>query len=131
VEDTTVESRQLPWPLLLLLQILWALISLLMLLMAVIGVICLALGALSLVVDLSRFLEMQLGGEPVRTTAQKALFAGVGAVMALTGIGFWWLRQRGSVAGALICWVLLLVLFLAVAWTTGRGEVISVGMPAQ
>jgi hypothetical protein len=126
-----VEDRQIPWPLQLLLQFLWALISLFMLLMAVVGVLCLALGALSLAVDLSRFLEMQLGGEPVRTTEQKALFAGFGAAMALTGIGFWWLRQRGSVAGALLCWAVLLGLFLAVAWTSGRGDVISVGGPAH
>jgi hypothetical protein len=70
---------------------------------------------------------MQLGGESVRTTIQKGQFTVVGAVMATTGIVFWVLRQRGYVVGALLCYAVLLGLFLVVAWTNGRADVISVG----
>jgi hypothetical protein len=113
--------------LLALLSLIWALISGLMLLSAIVGLACVVLGALSLFVDLNGVLEMQLGGDSVRTTTQKVLFTAVGAVMAVTGTVFWVLRQRGYVVGALLCYAVLLGLFLVVAWTSGRADVISVG----
>jgi hypothetical protein len=78
-------------------------------------------------VDLSGFLEIQLGGDLVRTTMQKVQFMAVGAVLASTGIGFWLLSRRGYVVGALICYAILLAVFLAIAWASGRADVISVG----
>jgi hypothetical protein len=108
-------------------SLLWALIGALMGLSAIVGLACAVLGTLSLFVDLNSSLEMQLGDESVRTTAQKILFAAVGAVMAIAGIGFWWLRLRGHFWGALLCYAVLLGLFLAVAWTSGSASVISVG----
>ena len=115
--------------LLFLWSLIWAMMSALMLLVAIIGIACVVLGVVSLFVDLGTFFDMQLGGQSVRTPTQKGLFAAVGALMAITGIGFWWLRLRGSVVGALICYGVLLGLILAVAWTYGRGDVISIGGP--
>src|SRR4051812_19717350 len=99
MENKPVQRRQLPVVLQVILLPLWGVLCGLMLLSAVIGLGCVVLGMLSLFVDLSRLLEMQLGGEPVRTTTQKVLFTAVGASMAITGITFWWLSRRGSVVG--------------------------------
>src|SRR5262245_60891986 len=125
MENNPIQRRRLPAVLLPL----WGLICALMLLSAIIGLGCVVLGMLSLFVDLSGFLEMQLGGESVRTTTQKVRFMAIAAVMASTGIGFWWLSRRGYVVGALICYAVLMALFLAIAWATGRADLISVGGP--
>jgi hypothetical protein len=127
MENKPVQRRQLPVVLRVILLPLWGLICGLMLLSAIIGLGCVVLGTISLFVDLSGFLEMHLGGESVRTATQKVLFTAVGAVLAITGIGFWWLSRRGYVVGALLCYAVLLALFLAMAWATGRTDVISVG----
>jgi hypothetical protein len=127
MENNPNQRRQLPVVLQGILLTLWVLICGLMVLSAIIGLGCVVLGLLSLFVDLSGFLEMQLGGEPVRTTTQKVQFVVVGAVLASTGMGFWWLSRRGYVVGALICYGILMAVFLAIAWATGRAEVISVG----
>jgi hypothetical protein len=119
--------RRLPVVLQGILLTLWVLICGLMLLAAIVGLGCAILGLVTLFVDVSGFLEMQLGGEPVRTTTQKVQFLAVGAVVASTGIGFWWLSRRGNVVGALICYGILVAVFLAIAWATGRADVISVG----
>jgi hypothetical protein len=127
MENNPVQRRRLPVVLQVILLPLWGLICGLMLLSAIVGLGCVVLGMLSLCVDLSGFLEMQLGGESVRTTTQKVHFMALGAVMASTGIGFWWLSRRGYVVGARICYGVLMALFLAIAWATGRADVISVG----
>jgi len=129
MENNPIQRRRLPAVLQVVLLPLWGLICALMLLSAIVGLGCVLLGMLSLFVDLSGFLGMQLGGESVRTTAQKVQFMAVGAAMASTGVGFWWLSRRGSVVGALICYAALMALFLAIAWATGRADVISVGRP--
>jgi hypothetical protein len=127
MENKPVQRRHLPVVLQVILLPLWGLLCGLMLLSAIIGLGCVVLGVLSLFVDLSRFLDMQLGGESVRTTSQKLLFAAVGAVLASTGTGFWWLSRRGYVVGALICYAVLMALLLAIVWATGRADLISVG----
>jgi hypothetical protein len=126
MENNPVQRPRLPVVLQAILLPLWGLLCGLMLLSAVVGLGCVVLGLLSLFVDLSGFLEMQLGGESIRAAAQKVQFTAVGAVMAGTGIGFWWLSRRGYVVGALICWAVLMALVLAIAWATGRADVISV-----
>jgi hypothetical protein len=127
MENNANWFRRLPLVLQGILQTLWVLICLVMVMSAIIGLGCVILGLLSLFVDLSGFLEMQLGGEPVRTTTQKVQFVVVGTVVASTGIGFWWLSRRGYVVGSLICYAILVAIFLAIAWATGRADVISVG----
>jgi hypothetical protein len=98
-----------------------------MLLSAIIGLGCVVLGMVSPFVDLSGFVELQVGGEPVRTTRQQALFTAVGAGMAITGIGFWWLRGRGHVGRALLVWAALVGLFVVIGWLTGSPNILSVG----
>jgi hypothetical protein len=126
MENKPVQRRRLPLVLQVILLLLWGLICALMLLSAIIGLGCVVLGMLSLFVDLSRFLDLQLGGESVRTTLQKIQFMAAGAVLASTGIGFWWLSRRGYVWGALICYAVLMAFVLVMAWVTGRADVISV-----
>jgi hypothetical protein len=121
------QRRQLPALLQIILLLFWGAISLLMLLSAVIGLGCVVLGVVSLFGDLSGVLEMQLGGEPVRTAGQKVLFTAVGAGLALAGIGFWWLYRRDHVRGALLVYAVLMVLCLVIGWRTGRADIISVG----
>jgi hypothetical protein len=76
--------------------VLWTLLWLVMLFWAVVGPLFVVLAVVSFFVDLSPFVDLQLfGGEPVRTPRQKAVFLAVGALMALVGIGFFWLRRRG------------------------------------
>ena len=127
MENKPVQRRRLPLVLQVILLLLWGLICALMLLSAIIGLGCVVLGMLSLFADLSGSVEMQLGGEPVQTTTQKVQFMAAGAVMAGAGIGFWWLSRRGNLVGALICYAVLMAVFLAIAWATGRADVISVG----
>jgi hypothetical protein len=98
-----------------------------MLVWTLIGLGCFVLGLVSLLVDLSGVLEIQLGGESVRTTGQQILFTAVGAGMSVTGIGFWWLWRRAYTGRALLVFALLLGLVLVAAWVTGRGDLISVG----
>jgi hypothetical protein len=98
-----------------------------MLASTIIGLGCVVLGMISLLVDLNGFLEIQIGGEPVRTTEQKLLFTVVAAGLAFTGIRFWCLWMRGYTLRAVLVCVLLLTLILLVAWTTGRGDLLSVG----
>jgi hypothetical protein len=107
------------------LLLLWGVVCLFMLLSAVVGLVCVVLGILSLAVDLSGVLQMQLGGEVVRTSTQKVLFTTVGAGMALAGMVFLWLHRRGHIGRALIVFALLVALFAVVGWRTG--SVISVG----
>jgi hypothetical protein len=131
------DNRRMPKPdqppegfrviLIALLSLLWSLIGGLMALLAIVGLACAVLGALSLFVDFNGVLEMQLAGEPVRTSTQQVLFTGVGAVLTITGIVFWVLRQRGYVMGALLCYAAVLGLFLVIAWMSGRADVISIG----
>jgi hypothetical protein len=127
MENNPNQFGRLPVVLQGILLTLWVLICGLMALSAIIGLGCVVLGLLSLFVDLSELLEIQLGGEPVRTAIQKVQFMAVGAVMASTGIGFWWLSRRGYVVGALICYAILVAVFLAIALASGRADVISVG----
>src|SRR5262245_433598 len=115
----------------LALQVLWFLflgiLCGVMLLSALIGVVMLVLGLLSLGVDLGGVLKMYLGGAEVRTAAQKLLFAALGAVMTLAGIGFLWFYRRGYIGRALLVYAALMGLFLAVSWLTGRADILSVG----
>jgi hypothetical protein len=121
--------RQLPVVVQGILLVLWAIICGLMLLSAIIGLVCVVLGIVSLFVDLSGFLDLQVGGEAVKTAGQKLLFIAVGAGMATTGIAFWRLRGRGYIGGALLCYALLLGLYVVVALATGSPNILSVGGP--
>jgi hypothetical protein len=103
----------------------------LMALAALCGLICLIVGGLSLFVDLSGILSMELGGETVRTTAQKAAFMGLGAAMVCLGSGFLWQYRRDSPGGALLCFVGLLVLLGAISLVTGSANILSLGGPAR
>jgi hypothetical protein len=126
--DSTSTSRHPPPGCgLLTLVFLWVLISGIMGLLAMIGVASVLLGISSLFVDLSKWLDLQLCGQSVQTTAQKVQFTAVGAAMAVTGIGFWWLRQRGYVRAALLCYAVLMALFLVLGLESGRGDIIGVG----
>ena len=129
METKAGQRRELPLVLGLLWGLIWSFICLLMLLSAVIGLGCVVLGTVSLFVDVSGLLEMDLGGVVVRTTAQKSLFAAFGAVMAGCGIGFWWQSRRGHPVRALIFYAVLMGLFLVVGLVTGQRNVISVGGP--
>jgi hypothetical protein len=122
-----MRGGSLPFLVQVFLVILWALISLLMLVFALIGLACVVLGVISMFFEPGRFLELQLGGEIVQTTTQKLLFTAVGAVMAVAGIAFWWLRQHDRIGAAVFCYLVLMALFLAISWATGRGDIVSVG----
>jgi hypothetical protein len=106
--------------------IIWGLMCGVMLLSAVLGLVCFVVGAISFLVE--RWpLEMYVGGALVQTTAQKALFTGIGAALCGIGIGFWWLRQRGYIVGAVVLYAAVVVLVLALAWITGSSDLLSVG----
>jgi hypothetical protein len=122
-----MRGRQLPVGWLLVLIPLWGFVCFLMLVSILAGLGCVILGMISLFVDLSGALEMQLGGEVVRTTEQKVHFMEIGALMAVAGIAFWWLHWRGYVGRALIFPAILLGLFLTIWWLTGSTNIISVG----
>jgi len=124
MESNPPQRRQLPLGLRVVLLPLWWLITLLMLLSAVLGLACVVVGVISFFVE-GGFLGMRLGGEAVLTVTQKVLFTSVGAAVGVAGIGFWWLRQRGYVVGALIVYALLLALVLAIGWFTGSSSIIS------
>jgi hypothetical protein len=127
MDNTPLQRRPLAALLQGTLLLLWGVICLLMLLSAVAGLGCVVLGILSLGVDLSGVVQMQLGGEVVRTTTQKVLFTTVGAGMALTGIAFLWLHRRGYIGRALIVFALLVGLFAVIGWWTGSADILSVG----
>jgi hypothetical protein len=127
MDTNPVQRRQLSavWQLILL--PLSALSCMFMLVWTLIGLGCVVLGLSSLLVDLSGELEMRLGGELVRTTGEQMLFTAVGAGMAATGIGFWWLWRRAYTGRALLVCALLLGLLLIAVWVSGRGDLVSVG----
>jgi hypothetical protein len=126
MSNNPVSRRQFP----LVLQVLWFLllgiICGIMLLSALIGVVTLVLGLLSLGVDLGGVLKMYLGGAEVRTATQKLLFAALGAVLTLAGIGFLWLYRRGYIGRALLVSAALMGLFVAISWLTGSADILSV-----
>jgi hypothetical protein len=100
-----------------------------MLLSALLGLVCFVVGTISFLVE--RWpLELYLGGAQVQTTAQKALFTGVGAALCVIGIGFWWLRHRGYIVGAVVLYAAVAVLVLALVWITGSSDLISLGWAA-
>src|SRR5262249_13831504 len=106
MENKSTQPGSLPVGLRVILLPLWWLISLFMLLVAILGLITIAVGVISLFVE-GGFAGMHLGGEAVRTTTQKLLFTAFGLALCISGIVFWWLRQRGYVVGAVIVWALL------------------------
>ncbi len=126
--NNPIPQRRLPVVQIVLLT-LWGLLTALMLLAVVVGLACAALGLVSLLVDLGGVLEIRLGGEVVRTTAQKSELIALGVVLVGLGVCFWRLNRRGSLVGALLCYIALLALFGAIAWATGSAEVLSVGGP--
>jgi hypothetical protein len=118
--------REIPMVLQALGGIIWGMMCLVMAMSAVLGLVCFIVGGISLFVE--RWpLELSLGGTPVRTTMQKALFTFAGAVIFTIGVAFWWLRRRGSVLAAVLMYVYVALLALALAWATGSNEVISIG----
>jgi hypothetical protein len=122
--------RKLPVVVLGIGAVIWGLMCGVMFLSVILGLVCFVVGAISFVVG--RWpLEMYLGGTLVQTTAQKALFTCAGAALAVIGIGFWWLRQRGYIVGAVVLYAAVVVLALAVAWITGSRDLLSIGWPAH
>jgi hypothetical protein len=76
--------------------VLWTLLWLAMWFFAIVGPLFVVLAAVSFFVDISPVVSLNFfGGEPVRTTEQKAVFLAVGAVLGFVGIGFLWLYRRG------------------------------------
>jgi hypothetical protein len=120
-----VPRRQLPTVVLGIWAVIWALMCAVMALSVVVGFLCMVVGTLSLFVE-RLALQMILGGAPVKTTGQKAIFIGVGATLCGVGIGFWWLRQRGYVAWAVVLYAAIAVLALVIAWTTGSSDLLSI-----
>ncbi len=112
------------WPILLL--PLWVIVAAFMAVAALVGFAGVVIGLLSLV-GLSGTLQLAVAGEAVRTTGQRWLFTGMAAALLVAGIAFWWLHRRGRTGLALLAWVALVALFLAVGWATGRSDVLSVG----
>jgi WD40 repeat protein len=106
MENKPTQPGSLPVGLRVILLPLWWLMSLLMLLVAILGLITIVVGVISLFVE-GGFAGMHLGGEAVRTTTQKLLFTAFGLALCISGIVFWWLRQRGYVVAAVIVWALL------------------------
>jgi hypothetical protein len=118
--------REIPMVLKGLGGIVWVFVCLAMAMWAVFGLICFIVGGISLFVE--RWpLELSLGGAPVQTTPQKALFVFAGAVIFTIGVAFWWLRRRGSVLATVLMYVYVVLLALALAWATGSNEIISIG----
>jgi hypothetical protein len=127
MSNNPVSPRQPPLVLQVLRVVLLGIIAGIMLLSALVGVVCLVLGLVSLGVDLSGVLKLYLGGAEVRTTAQKLLFAALGAVMAVAGIAFLWLSRRERVGRALMVFAALVGLLAAMSWLAGSGNILSVG----
>lgn len=105
---------------------LWLLVCLVMLATALLGLACVVVGLISLFIE-GPFLELRLVGEIVQTTMQKLLFTAFGAVLCLSGIGFWWLRGRGYVVGAVVVYALLVALVFLLHWVSGKSGLISIG----
>ena len=118
--------REIPMVLKGLGGILWVLMCLVMAMWAVLGLICFIVGGISLFVE-HWPLELSLGGTPVRTTMQKALFTFAGAATFAIGVAFWWLYRRRSVLAAVLMYVYMVLVGLALAWATGSNEFISIG----
>jgi hypothetical protein len=112
----------------MVLLLLWGLLCGCMAVVALVGVATAAIGTASLAFDVSQWMELRLYGGLVWKQDQKLQFTVIGVVMALTGIGYVWLYKRNSVVGSLLCLAILLGMFLALAWATGRTEVISVNL---
>lgn len=108
---------------------LWALVLGLMcgvmFLSVILGLACLVVGFISLFVE-HWAMEMYIGGALVRTTMQKVLFTSAGAALCLVGFEFWRLHKRGFTVGAVALYAAFAVLVLALAWATGRSELISI-----
>jgi hypothetical protein len=118
--------REIPMILQALGGLIWGMMCLVMALSAVLGLVCFIVGGISLFVE-HWPLELSLAGRPVQTTMQKALFTFAGAVIFTIGVAFWWLRRRGSVLAAVLLYVYVVLLGLALAWATGKNELISIG----
>jgi hypothetical protein len=127
MDNKPVPRRQLPMVLQVPLLLLLGVICGFMVLAGLIGLCCVVLGLISLGVDLSGTLTIQLAGAEVRTTTQKLLFTALGAVMALAGVGFVWLARRDHLGRALILWALFLGGFALIGWLTGNTQIVSVG----
>jgi hypothetical protein len=110
--------------------IIWVLMCLVMAMWAVIGLVGFIVGGISLFVE-HWPLELSLAGTPVRTTMQKALFTFAGAATFTIGVAFWWLHRRHSVLAAILMYVYMVLVGLALAWATGSNEFISIGWTAD
>ncbi len=126
MEHKPVRFIRLPLSLQVILLILWGCVRMVMLFSAILGLVCVIVGTISLFVE-GRFLEMQLGGEVIETTAQKLRFTAVGAALCVSGVAFWWFRKRGHLVLPLMIYVVLMALVLAAGWTAGRSDLISLG----
>jgi hypothetical protein len=109
--------------------VVWFLISTLMLLMIVSGLICVVIALLSLVVDMP--VQLYIGRAQMQAPAEKLLFAGVGAGMAVIGGVFWWLRQRGYVRGAFLVYVAVIVFVSVMTWGRGSDSLFSITIGAN
>jgi hypothetical protein len=126
MDNEPIQRRKLPVVVLAVWGVIWGLMCGVMLLSAVLGLVCFMVGAISFLVG-RWSLEMHLGGTLMQTTAQKALFTCAGAALCVIGIGFWWLRQRGYIVGAVVLYAAFVVLVLALPWITGSSHLISIG----
>lgn len=119
------------WQVPLVLQGLWALVWALMcgvMLMAILlGGVCFVVGLLALVFD-GLPLQPILGGTIAQTPAQKGLFAAAGAALALTGSVFWWLRRRGSTAGAVVLYLAVVLVIFVLAWVADTRDLIAINL---
>jgi hypothetical protein len=75
--------------------LLWLFLWLAMYFWAIGGSLLAVLTAVSFFVDISPVVSLDLFGEPVRTTGQKAVLFAVSAFAGFVGISFLWLRRRG------------------------------------
>lgn len=118
--------RTVPAVLLGLWALIWGLMCGAMLLSVILGLVCFVVGLLSLVLgDLP--LQMNLGDSLVQTAGQKALFAAVGAALAITGSLFWWLRQRGYTAAAVVLYLAVTLVVFVLTRVTASNSLISIG----
>jgi hypothetical protein len=98
-----------------------------MLLSILLGLVCFVVGLLSLAID-GLPLQLNLGGSLAQTSAQKALFAAAGAALSITGIVFWWLRQRSYTVGAVVLFLAVILIAAVLTWVTGSSDLISIGL---
>ena len=75
--------------------LLWTFLWLAMWFWAIIGPLFVVAAVISFFIDISPIVDLNLFGEPVRTTVQKVEFLALGAVLGFVGIGFLLLRRRG------------------------------------